>query len=93
MNLDGDIEDDVLHLIEPKVLETLNLELAAAMISGPFGSRNPIPLQLENRHVAFVAGEVEQGGLDLNGDGDSDDQVTYLLNLQNGQLRPGRSSP
>jgi hypothetical protein len=37
-----------------------------------------------------VAGEVEQGGVDLNGDGDTDDQVTYLLKVQNSRLRPAK---
>ena len=90
LNLDGDIEDDVLYTIDPKSGESLNLELAVAVVSGPFGARNPIPLQVQGRQVTFVAGEIEQGGFDLNGDGDRDDQVAYLLNLQNGKLRPGR---
>jgi hypothetical protein len=42
LNLDGDTEDDVLHVIEPRAREILNLELAAATVLGPFGARNPI---------------------------------------------------
>jgi hypothetical protein len=86
LNLDGDTDDDVLHIVEPRAHEIVNLELAAATIQGPFGARNPIALQLDGQDVTFVAGEVEQGGVDLNGDGDSDDQVTYLLKVQNGKL-------
>ncbi len=90
LNLDGDSADAVLYLIEPRSGEILNLELAAATVLGPFGARNPIWLQLDGQHVTFVAGESEQGGVDLNGDGDADDQVAYSLNVQNGRLRPVR---
>ena len=83
LNLDGDVEDDVLYTDRTKgARNAWNLELAAAVISGPFGARNPIPLQPTRDMSAFVAGEVEQGGSDLNGDGDGDDQVAYLLNVQ-----------
>ena len=87
LNRDGDAEDDVLHVIESRTHEVLNLELAAATVLGPFGSRNPIQPQLDGGHVTFVAGEGEQGGVDLNGDGDADDQVTYVLKVQSGRLR------
>jgi len=85
LNNDGDAEDDVLHVIEPKTGEIVNLELAAATMIGPFGSRNPIAPQLDGQRVTFVAGEAEQGG-DLNGDGDLDDQITYTLNLKKLEL-------
>ena len=87
LNRDGDAEDDVLHVIESRTHEILNLELAAATVLGPFGARNPIGPQLDGEHVTFVAGEDEQGGVDLNGDGDADDQVTYRLKVQSGKLR------
>jgi len=87
LNLDGDAEDDVLYVIEPKAGAILNLELAAATTLGPFGARNPISPQLDGRHVTFVAGEAEQGGVDLNQDGDADDQVAMVINLQNGRLK------
>jgi len=90
LNRDGDASDAVLHAIEPKTVDVLNLELAAATVPGPFGSRNPIWPQLDGQTVTFVAGEPDQGSLDLNGDGDVDDQVTYRLKLQNGRLRPAR---
>ena len=90
LNRDGDAEDAVLHVIEAKAGEILNLELAAATVLGPFGSRNPISPQLDGQRVTFVAGESEHGGVDLNGDGDVDDQVTYLLKVKNGTLRPAR---
>jgi hypothetical protein len=87
LNLDGDAVDDVLHVIEPTSHQILNLELAAATVLGPFGVRNAIWPQLDRHHVAFVAGEAEQGGIDLNGDGDADDEVTYELKMQSGRLR------
>ena len=37
--------------------------------------------------MIFVAGEVEQGGVDLDGDGDVGDQVTYVFSPQTGKLR------
>ena len=93
LNLDGDAGDDVLHVIEPRAHEILNLQLAAATVLGPFGARNAIWPQLNHHHVMFVAGEGEQGGVDLNGDGDTDDQVTYVLKVQSGRLRLARSVP
>jgi hypothetical protein len=89
LNLDGDADDDVLHVVEAKTGEILNLALAAATMVGPFGSRNPIAPQLEGQHVTFVAGEAEQGA-DLNGDGDIDDQVTYVVKPKNGTVRPAK---
>ena len=88
LNFDADAADDVLHLIDARARQTLNLELAAATIPGPFGAQNPIPLQVDGPHVTFVAGESEQGGVDLNEDGDTADQVSYRLKAQNGKLRP-----
>ena len=87
LNLDGDILDDVLYTIDAKMRKILNLQLAAAVESGPSGSRNPIPLQVQGRLVEVVAGETEQGGVDLNDDGDHADHVPYLLNVQTGKLR------
>jgi hypothetical protein len=86
LNGDGDTQDDVLHVIQPKSLSTVNLKLAAATVFGPFGSHNPISPALDHQTVTFQAGEPEQGA-DLNGDGDSVDQVAYRLHLQNGQLK------
>jgi hypothetical protein len=87
LNLDGDAIDDVLFVVEPKSLEILNIGLAAATVPGPFGVRNAIPPQLDRNRVTFVAGEDEQGGVDLNGDGDTDDDVVYELKMQSGRLR------
>ena len=89
-NLDGDAEDAVLHVIEPKAGEILNLKLAAATVPGPFGSRNPISPQLDGQRLTFVAVESEQGGVDLNGDGDRR-PGHLLLRVKNGSLRPARS--
>ena len=87
LNLDGDAVDDVLHVIEPRSHQIVNFELAAATVLGPFGARNAIWPQLDHHHVTFIAGEDEQGGVDLNGDGDTDDDVTYKLQMQSGRLR------
>jgi hypothetical protein len=90
LNRDGDANDDVLHILEPKSLATLNLSLASASTVGPFGAHNPVALQVEHQMVNFVAGEPEQGTADLNSDGDALDQVPYVLNMRNGTLKPAR---
>ena len=53
------------------------------------GSRNPIPPAVNGQKVLLTAGESEQGGEDLNGDGDAADQVTYTLHQ--GELKAARA--
>jgi hypothetical protein len=74
LNGDGDARDDVVHVFDAVRGATVNVGLAASFGVGPAGGR-----------VAFAVDEAAQGGLDLNGDGDSNDGVLHLFNLANGQ--------
>ena len=90
MNGAWDIADQVLHLVEVDTGNVLNVGLADATVPGSFGSplgtRNPLPLETSGQKVMMLAGEGEQGGIDLNQDGDADDQVAVVVNAQNGRV-------
>ncbi len=74
LNEDGDSGDLVLHIVDlgEDVPEARNLELAATPV-GLFGSR-----------IVLAVREAEQGGRDLNGDGDAGDEVLHLLDPRTG---------
>ncbi|MEQ8766207.1 MAG: hypothetical protein RL885_19980 [Planctomycetota bacterium] len=67
LNGDGDIEDNVLHVLDPRSDHLTNLEVAGT--SGFIG----------NGVVIFEVREQEQGNQDLNGDGDALDSVLHVL--------------
>ncbi len=79
LNGDTDTVDAVLHLVDLKTAAMVNLAKAAATIPGPFGSGNPVPPSVNGQKVTLTVGESEQGGEDLNGDGEADNQVTYVV--------------
>jgi len=91
LNGDTDAADQVLHLFEIETGHPLNIGLADATVPGPSGSptgtRNPLPLETSGQKVMMTVGEAEQGGIDLNQDGDADDQVAAVINAQNGRVR------
>lgn len=94
LNGDTDAADQVLHLFEIETGHPLNIGLADATVPGPPGSptgtRNPLPLETSGQKVMMTVGEAEQGGIDLNQDGDADDQVAAVINAQNGRVRRAR---
>jgi hypothetical protein len=73
LNGDGDSGDDVLHLHDPATDATLNLGL----VSSRFYSINV-------EVIVFDVDETAQGNSDLNGDGDSNDQVLHVHDLSTG---------
>jgi hypothetical protein len=91
LNGDTDVTDQVLHLFEVDTGQLLNVGLADATVQGPFGSplgsRNPLALETTGQKVMMLVGEAEQGGIDLNQDGDADDQVAVVINAQNGRVK------
>ncbi len=91
LNGDGDVLDDVLHILNIDTGEMVNTALAAATVFGPFGSRNPIAPVASGQKVTIVVGEAEQGGSDLNGDGDADDQVSIVIHVKNGKATVEKS--
>ena len=91
LNGDTDAADQVLHLFEVDTGHLLNVGLADATVRGPFGSplgtRNPLPLETSAQKVMMLVGEADQGGSDLNQDGDADDQVAVVINAQNERVK------
>ena len=88
LNGDGDTFDVVVHVYDADTAELVNLGLAGARPSPSFFFQRPIAS--DGRFVTFGVSESEDGGEDLNGDGDSGDHVLHLydhltqeiLNLQ-----------
>jgi hypothetical protein len=87
LNGDNDATDGVFFIVRPEWQETANLGLAAP--TGPFGTPLFAPTLHGNR-LAVLVGEHEQGASDLNGDGDSDDQLSLIITVQNGRARLAR---
>ena len=73
-NGDGDRADNVLHVLDLATGETVNTGLAVYdnSFSDAFGFR------VSARALAFEVGEADQGGTDLNGDGDTGDAVQFV---------------
>jgi hypothetical protein len=77
LNGDGDIDDLVLHVFDVATETTTNVGLD---VSDGFA--------LGKEWVAFTVDEAKQGasGTDLNGDGDIDDLVLHVFDLQTGTI-------
>ena len=69
-NGDGDFQDDVLFFFDRKKREVVNTRLAADSI-----------FRMDGRWLALMVDEAAQGGTDLNGDGDTADEVTHVFHL------------
>jgi len=73
LNGDGDTNDFVLHLFDVTTGTTTNLGHA---VVGQY--------RLDDNLLAFVVDESRQGSTDLNGDGDTNDQVVHLFDATTG---------
>ena len=73
LNGDGDVLDEVLHLVDPLTGAVTNLGLA----HGGIGSSS-------HERFCFAASEAQHGGVDLNGDGDTLDHVAFLHDATSG---------
>lgn len=69
LNGDGDANDRVLHLVRLSNGSATNFGLAT------------IGLAPAGRHLAALVYEVDQGGADLNSDGDGGDRVVHLVDV------------
>jgi hypothetical protein len=69
LNHDGDLSDRILHVYDIRRGVLHNLQTAVR------GTR------IVNRSVIFTVNEVEQGGLDLDGDGDSLDAIVHIVDF------------
>jgi len=70
LNGDSDTLDDVAHIHDLATGDTVNTELAA------LGAR-----ALDGRHALLHVSETQQGGTNLNGDGDTIDSVSHLFSF------------
>jgi hypothetical protein len=66
LNGDGDVADVVLHLYSSETDSVTNLRVAVSIAV------------TDGVHVGFSVPEAAQGGTDLNGDGDANDEVAHL---------------
>ena len=69
LNGDGDATDFVVHVFNASNRQTTNLGLAATSGS----------LQGDGQLLGFRVRETEQGNTDLNGDGDTNDDVLHVF--------------
>jgi len=67
LNADGDLGDRVLQEVDVSAQTNLNLGVATTG-----------PVLVSDRHFAFLIVEAAQGGVDLNGDGDTADAVWFV---------------
>jgi hypothetical protein len=80
--------DAVLFILKPPLQRSINLGLAAATVFGPFGSRNPAYFPELDGHILTVqVGELDQGEVDLNGNGVIFDHVPFAVHVRSGKVR------
>ncbi len=75
LNADGDVFDPVVYVYDVMTASLTNLELATSNFGGE--------IQVASNLVAFRVDEGRQGNSDLNGDGDSSDDVLHVYNHSN----------
>ncbi len=74
LNGDGDTADEVVHLFDPRSNTVTNLGLAL----GKSSTSVRLPYSINENRLAIAVSEADQGGQDLNGDGDATDEVIHL---------------
>ena len=81
LNGDGDAGDDVLHVYDAAAGAIINTRLAVAHDVGRDVSSFTYPVMpvIAGDGIALLVGEVEQGGTDLNLDGDAEDDVLHVV--------------
>ncbi len=91
LNGDGDTADMVVHIVDAKSGASVNLGLAVSTVcratnTPPFVDCRPVEPLVSRTAVAFLVDERAQGELDLNGDGDADDDVLYVYEEKTRQI-------
>jgi hypothetical protein len=82
LNGDGDAADRVLHIHDIATSSTTNLEVA---VSGAVNQWTR-PIKLREGLFAFIVNEQDQGGVDLNNDGDFNDAVVHVYDATSAVL-------
>lgn len=89
----------LLPILALATLAQVDVSSAAPLPAGPRPAPKPALVRLtetglvasnaarDGRHVAFLVSEVEQGGLDLNADGDGNDAVVHVFDALDGSVR------
>jgi hypothetical protein len=81
LNRDGDLDDDVLQVFDLESRRLFNTEQAVTPC--PLAACDPrFPYRVEGDTATFITSEAEQGGEDLNGDGDATDLVKQVFNAR-----------
>jgi cysteine-rich repeat protein len=81
LNADGDWSDDVLQVFDLGTEQLLNT--ASAVTPCPLEACDPrFPYQVRDDTVVYITAESDQGGQDLNGDGDATDLVKQIFNAR-----------
>ena len=78
-NGDGDVEDSVMHVLDAATGEVISLELMSDVIH--------VEAVVDGKYVALAVSESAQGGKDLTGDGDTDDWVPHVVDLETRKAR------
>ncbi len=77
LNGDGDADDTVLHVLDPR--DGSVRVLGAAEPGGMLLGQQLV--SLDGGWIAFLVDEAAAGGVDLNGDGDTDDEIVHAFEL------------
>ena len=89
LNGDGDTFDAVLFILKPHRIRPVNVGLAAATVFGPLGSPNPLfAPTLDGHTLTVLVGELDQGEVDLNGNGIIGEHVPFAVHVRSGKARP-----
>jgi 6-phosphogluconolactonase (cycloisomerase 2 family) len=86
LNADGDLTDSIMHVYELSTGAITSTGQAAVPCT--FGGCDPfLPYKVRGDAVAFVTREIDQGGTDLNGDGDTTDTIMQVFHRKSGTLQ------
>jgi Tol biopolymer transport system component len=87
LNGDGDTRDDVLQILDLSAGTLVNTR--QAVVPCRLEACDPrMPYRVLMDTVRFLTLEAEQGGTDLNGDGDAEDLVLQIVNVRAGTVAP-----
>jgi Tol biopolymer transport system component len=86
LNLDGDTADLVMQIYDIESDTVISTGQAAILCTLP-GCEPFTPYKVKGDTVSFLTREPDQGGTDLNGDGDGIDTVAQIFNVRTGTIQ------
>ena len=88
LNGDGDLDDSVLHLLDRRSAEVTNLRVAILSTPDPTSGFVRVPIFFTTRlHKVSMSVDESAQGVDLNGDGDTDDAVVHVHDPATGEMK------